>query len=381
MLDCWRPGGKVPRAVRTLSRMEKMNRSHKLPKTGKLPQISMGLTVKEALPFPIVHYPSHYGTFIAFSKEINSNAYLCSCTRPAVENFYKLKFRDNYRKELMEFGEFPSSIRKTLENISPADEEFNSIFVPNICHRCNMKTPTVRWCHEMYGVTFVQFFGWYIKQNYYRIGILPGETSCEFLDDICPEPIQKMIVDACNVDKKLRKFEEMIRESFDKESKTNSVVNQKTLNCDNLNNQEPRYVELSRQSRILRRKIDSEIENITRTEFGFKKIGEGWVSETLLFNIIRSIFPNKEIIRHHRPDWLERLELDIFIPDIKIAFEYQGQQHFFAVDAWGGKKALLDLQERDNRKIVLCKENDIKLYIIDFSEPLTENYIRQVISK
>ena len=87
------------------------------------------------------------------------------------------------------------------------------------------------------------------------------------------------------------------------------------------------------------------------------------------------------IIRHHRPNWLDRLELDIFLPDLKLAFEYQGQQHFHAIKAWGGEKALKDLQERDKKKAHLCHQNGITLITIDYTEPLTDEYLRHVISQ
>ncbi len=45
------------------------------------------------------------------------------------------------------------------------------------------------------------------------------------------------------------------------------------------------------------------IENIVRQEFGFRDVGEGWVSETLLHQIVKRICSEEEILRHNRPDW------------------------------------------------------------------------------
>ena len=39
-------------------------------------------------------------------------------------------------------------------------------------------------CHEMYGVTFIQRFGWYVQQAYLRQGILPSTTV--YLPDVTP---------------------------------------------------------------------------------------------------------------------------------------------------------------------------------------------------
>jgi hypothetical protein len=56
-----------------------------------LPPISLGITVIEDLPFPVVHYPPHYGSFIAFSEDYQSKPFLCACSRPAVENYLRLQ--------------------------------------------------------------------------------------------------------------------------------------------------------------------------------------------------------------------------------------------------------------------------------------------------
>ena len=88
------------------------------------------------------------------------------------------------------------------------------------------------------------------------------------------------------------------------------------------------------------REFQNAIENLVREQIGYPKIGDAWVSETMLYHIVEEIYPDTEIIRHHRPNWLEGLELDIYIPSKKLAFEYQGLQHFQAVEHWGGKEKL-----------------------------------------
>ena len=73
---------------------------------------------------------------------------------------------------------------------------------------------------------------------------------------------------------------------------------------------------------------------------------------------------------------LGRLELDVYVPGAELAFEYQGQQHFYAIEAWGGEEALSKVQERDARKARLCAEHGVTLITVDYTEPLTETYIR-----
>jgi Double zinc ribbon len=130
-----------------------------------------------------------------------------------------------------------------------------------------------------------------------------------------------------------------------------------------------------------KRAFTTKIENIVRQEFGIRNVGEGWVSETILYQIVKRIFIKEEVLRHDRPDWLEGLELDIFVPSLNLAFEYQGQQHFHPIRLWGGSQGLQDLQERDSRKAKLCASCGIDLIAIDYTEPLTEDYIYRILEE
>jgi hypothetical protein len=242
-----------------------------------------------------------------------------------------------------------------------------------------MKTPSVRWCHEIYGVSFVQYYGWYINQTYFRLGISPGPLLYEFIPDNCPEELIKDIEEINQVVEKFQKFERLYLARIENTSIELSLSNDEDPPVDIRFVNQIEYKRLSREVSKIRRKFTTKIENIARTEFGIKKVGEGWISETLLYKIISNLYPNNQIIRHFRPDWLNRLELDIYLPELKLAFEYQGQQHFYSVKAWGGEKALLDVQARDKTKSYLCKLNGINLITIDYTEPLSEEYLKQVI--
>ena len=61
-------------------------------------------------------------------------------------------------------------------------------------------------------------------------------------------------------------------------------------------------------------------------------IGEDWVSETELYYKVKEAIPDSEVLLHASPDWLGRQHLDIFIPSLKVAIEYQGAQHEKPVD-------------------------------------------------
>jgi hypothetical protein len=57
------------------------------------------------------------------------------------------------------------------------------------------------------------------------------------------------------------------------------------------------------------------------------------------------------------------VELDIYLPQIKLAFEYQGEQHFYDIHFLGSKWSQ---QQRDNEKKQLCIENGITLIEVPY---------------
>lgn len=123
------------------------------------------------------------------------------------------------------------------------------------------------------------------------------------------------------------------------------------------------------------------VENLVREKMGCPKIGDGWISETMLYNIVSGIYCDETIIRHHRPKWLDKLELDIYLPNLRLAFEYQGIQHYEPIERWGGEEYLKIVQEHDRRKKELCVENNVTLICIDYDESLTESHIKNRIKE
>lgn len=116
-------------------------------------------------------------------------------------------------------------------------------------------------------------------------------------------------------------------------------------------------------------------ENLLRVELGVPKIGEGWINETIMFNMVEKLFENYECERHFRPQWLEGLEIDIYIPELKIGFEYNGIQHYKAVKHWGGEEQLIKQRKNDKRKKAICKKNDVELIVIKYNEDLSEDLL------
>lgn len=105
-------------------------------------------------------------------------------------------------------------------------------------------------------------------------------------------------------------------------------------------------------------------ENTWRYESDLPRIGEGWVSETQLFYAVKAALPDIEVVQHHRPSWLGRQHLDIAVPSLSIALEYQGAQHDQPVAFFGGEAAFARTLERDRRKLNLCRRHGWRLIYV-----------------
>jgi hypothetical protein len=105
-------------------------------------------------------------------------------------------------------------------------------------------------------------------------------------------------------------------------------------------------------------------ENTWREESDFPRVGEGWVSETRLYYELKAAFSEIDVIQHHRPDWLGRQHLDVAIPDLRIAIEFQGAQHDKPVAFFGGEEAFARTQERDRRKLGKCTKQGWRMIYV-----------------
>lgn len=63
---------------------------------------------------------------------------------------------------------------------------------------------------------------------------------------------------------------------------------------------------------------------------------------------------------------LPRKRFDFYLPKYNACIEYDGEQHFRAVDYFGGEKGFIDAQRRDKEKNKYCIQNNIQLFRIPF---------------
>lgn len=284
---------------------------------------------KEKLPFPTVLYPGHYGTFFGFQKDNDSPLTLCSCAKMATINYIKFRVSEQLlnnsdpgRMYILDSVHFPRMLVDSLmkKNVPENETIIEHLrFQDNLCHECNNTVPYYRYCHEMYGASFTQNFGWYINKQAYEFGIIPD--SGRLIPEVCPQEILEL-----------------------------SILNREEVyelvhgDSNHIEHAEAKKLEKELNTQI--REIWNIIENEVRLKFGHKKVGEAWTNETMLYHIICNLYPELTILRHYHPDFLEGLELDVFIKETNIGIEYQGKQHFESVEHWGGVEALKRLRER-----------------------------------
>ena len=103
-----------------------------------------------------------------------------------------------------------------------------------------------------------------------------------------------------------------------------------------------------------------------------KTIIEKEIEELLISLNIEYIYQARKSVF----SWLGRQSLDFYLPQYNIAIECQGEQHFRAVDFWGGEEGFKRRKILDNIKKNTCISNNIKLlyYINDIAYIKKELY-------
>ena len=101
-----------------------------------------------------------------------------------------------------------------------------------------------------------------------------------------------------------------------------------------------------------------------------EKLSVTWKTEYSLYTMIQKEY--SDAIFQYHSEWLGRQSLDIFVPSEKLAFEYQGRQHYYAVEFFGGPDSLKKQQQRDEVKRKKCLKNGVKLIEWRYDEPVTK---------
>lgn len=121
---------------------------------------------------------------------------------------------------------------------------------------------------------------------------------------------------------------------------------------------------------------------LARTKIRTKLTAEGvikpkWKHELSLFHAVRGLYP--DTLYQYRPDWLGRQSLDLYIPSLSTAIEYQGVQHYLPVEFFGGEEALSQRRDLDRVKKELCEANSVRLIEWPYSLDPTEKNVRKML--
>lgn len=73
------------------------------------------------------------------------------------------------------------------------------------------------------------------------------------------------------------------------------------------------------------------------------------------------------------------LYFDFYLPDYNCCIEYDGIQHFYPIEYFGGEKALQETQKRDNIKNKYCRDNNIKIIRFSYKDIISEENILKAI--
>jgi hypothetical protein len=302
--------------------------------------------IRENLPLPYVAYPqAWYGAFPAFRETSEAPLYFCECQKQAIFNRLDLWppgihcYNDlRYGFKLPDTQDFPQAFyRPLLTSGDRSDDVFvrGLRFRDGLCHMCNRRVPrtTPSLTRSTPPLTLFRF---YFRKLCFQHGVC--SHLAQILEDRCSPAIRALVP-----------YSPLIyRKSSDGWSGY--------------------WGNLRARNDIWREHVNPVADFIHSeliSALGFPSCGPSLISETVLYLRTVSALSPHEVIRHYRPKGFRGLSLDMFIPYLSVAIEYQGVQHYEPLDHWGGEAGLARTRERDARKAVLCKGADIRLIYFD----------------
>jgi hypothetical protein len=228
--------------------------------------IANGQIIREKLPLPIVHYPGEFGVFLAFAPSRRHTPRLCSCARPAVENY--LKLRADLYGTVTFFPDavnwFPNALKRRLYAWDGLGE-FPVQYAEGVCHNCNDIAPTLAYCSETHGSPFIQAYGWYVNQLYLQLGILPHR--CAYLPEVCPPAYQSEIETTRRLEQDFRDQCNLILDRL-QDPYDDGFSLSESLGCADLTREDiRRMMELRHRASTARRQLKRKIEAVAARDF------------------------------------------------------------------------------------------------------------------
>lgn len=230
-------------------------------------------------------------------------------------------------EEFGRFGEIPKSLRFQLGETFIDTLQFKD----DLCHVCNKVCPNYGYGKTLKGIKFHSIYGHYIHGVAFGYGI--NSRGRIYAPELIPADIVPLLITDSFNDKRI-----------DEHSTIDFL----------------RYCE-----------------DVIRIRMGYFAIGEKWRTEVKLLEIIRKLYPNYTVI-HQYP--IDHLRADIFIEELNLVIEYQGEQHFKPIAFMGGEEALKNTKRRDKEKAEICDYYKLKVVYFDYRDKLDEKMIKERIS-
>lgn len=135
------------------------------------------------------------------------------------------------------------------------------------------------------------------------------------------------------------------------------------------------FIEYSKISTFTKEDLNKHKEDLLNKLVREKRIPLRWRSEREMFDVVYDTFDDAKF--QFRPDWLAPQNYDVFVPSINTAFEYQGIQHYKAIDFFGGEEALKKRILLDDRKKQLSKQHGVNLIEWHYEETITKATLKK----
>lgn len=96
--------------------------------------------------------------------------------------------------------------------------------------------------------------------------------------------------------------------------------------------------------------------------------------QNLVKEQVKIWFPNYKILENYRPKWMHKLEIDLFIPELNLAIEINGVQHYVNTKKFFKHKYLFELQQvRDFLKEFILSKNKVNFIKIKQGRNMISN--------
>ncbi len=116
---------------------------------------------------------------------------------------------------------------------------------------------------------------------------------------------------------------------------------------------------------MTRAEMMEKAEDNLRETYGFRPRGETEVDGDKLHGIVKGLFPDEEILRHHSPGWLPDDALEVFMPGLGIAVEHRDISHY-ELSEDNDLAKLSEKIEQDEKREKACIENNVNLIVFPY---------------